>query len=734
MSKLSTKERTIFKYLILAIAVGFLIIISKLFPIALATSPVFLIFALFLLLFPGWFLSRLIKIETYNITSQLVISFSLSLSFYLLVNLIAIFLGLNIEGLLWVYYILLPILFLAALTSDLWQDKTWPAFKLKTIFQKENLLLLLPIVFGTIIILVIDAKGADFNGDPYFHLAIMRKAIEGQPLTLNNLAFIKVYEPNPAYAFPAWQIFLGVISKVTALDIFTVWAKMILPLTLLSFFSWYYLSKTIFPNRTFQIISLLFFMIFIFGPSAGYIFQRLSVPDSFARLVVAPLVLALGLEYFLNKKISWKILLVFGLGAINLLIIHGMHYFYLLLLLLCFFILWSAFSFKDSGFFSNLKRGLLVLGAAILPATVLTIILEVKSKIISVSLSHFRAAAPANLAYLNFGKYPLIYKYGYFLLPIVVLFRKNRPLVFILSSMIIAPLVYWTPLKDYLSSFLSQVFVDRLLVNTSLYFLVFSLLIGFLVVKVENNLSRYFKTSWLPALFLTILLTFFVLLEINNKTFSSFGDSYFYSRKISQSISASSLSIFLVISILAFLIYIYEKFKSKKDYFLLPEFKNQLAGFILIILLSFVLFAPAFTKTFASLKSSRFFSSRDFSQKAYALSDIGYDPGGIEFLKSQIPPKSVILADKLASRSIAMLSDHYLAYNLGSFREGKLTAVFTNDLSDNEKEIILFSPKYAIDYIFLRLPDAQGDEYFSQHPELYQKVYDSKVQIYKVFK
>src|SRR3990167_444922 len=128
---------------------------------------------------------------------------------------------------------------------------------------------------------------------------------------------------------------------------------MFLPLTIFSFFSWYFLAKIIFKNRFFQIIGLLFFMIFLFGPSAGYIFQRLSVPDSFARLVVAPMVLGLGLKYFLDSKTTWKILFVFGLGMISLILIHGMHYFYLLLLLICFMVFWAIWSFEDNNFLAG---------------------------------------------------------------------------------------------------------------------------------------------------------------------------------------------------------------------------------------------------------------------------------------------------------------------------------------------------------------------------------------------
>src|SRR3990167_1803525 len=112
MRGLSNKESAILKYLILAV---------------IAFSPIFLIFSLYFFLLPGWLLGRLIKIDYKDFSSKVTISFGLSLSLYLIINLLAIFLALNINQLIIIYNILIPILFIAAVVFDLSAAKNQPA-------------------------------------------------------------------------------------------------------------------------------------------------------------------------------------------------------------------------------------------------------------------------------------------------------------------------------------------------------------------------------------------------------------------------------------------------------------------------------------------------------------------------------------------------------------------------------------------------------------------------------
>lgn len=126
-----------------------------------ASNLIFLALGLYLLILPGWLLARLFRFSFDGLAEKFLSFFVLSLSFYLIINLFGIFVGLNILNLLIITTALLGLIFVLSLILEASkpQKTDQPSFSLRKIFIKENILFILPLIFGLIIFLVVALKG-----------------------------------------------------------------------------------------------------------------------------------------------------------------------------------------------------------------------------------------------------------------------------------------------------------------------------------------------------------------------------------------------------------------------------------------------------------------------------------------------------------------------------------------------------------------------------------------------
>ena len=692
-----------------------------------SSSLFFLSISLYLIMLPGYLIWRLLRIEAQGIMRLLIFS-GLGLAFYLLINLAAVLIGINIDQLIKIYEIVLPLLFLVALFFDfLKPNQEKPITDWKKIWQKENLPYLIPIVLSIFIFLVIEAKGADFNGDPYYHLAIVRKVIEGSRLNPASLVFSQTGSANPAYAYPAWHIFVGGVSKILNLDIFTTWSKMVLPILAFAFLAWWKLARLIFRKNSFTILAFIFFATFTFFGNAGYLFQRLTMPDTLAQYFLMPLALALFLDNIFDQKLNQRKLSVFALTLISLLIIHGLHYFYVLFAVVLFVIIYITVERK------NYRKILLVLFWSLAPFLILALALEIKGGFISDTLCHFTGSQNIEIVYSEFNNMPLPFKYAFLLAPLLVLFlRKEKNILMLLALMVLTPLIYWTPLRDLSSRVFSFVFTDRLMGNVALYYFVFSALAGVIVLFIEKSAVTLPRRG--QGFFLALLLAILgmlVVLEETSGLVSRFTLNVFYSDEVSNFVGGHVWSILVIIIILTASLFIWQE--RKKRFIEFGEFTSYWRGFVILSILAFVLIAPSWATGVMLIKASANLEKSDYTDKAISYESLGSQEA-VEFIQRNIPKKSIVFSDQESIKQLSNLTDLYMAYNLSSGAEQELTKIFDENVSEKTKTGIITSSKYQIDYVYLRPAYLPSAAYFESYPNIYQEVYSDGAKIFKVIK
>jgi len=689
-----------------------------------SSSLFFLITSLYLLILPGYLIWRLLRIPASGMM-RLIIFFVLGLAFYLLINLVAVLIGINIDQLIKIYEIILPLLFLAALFFDFlkpFQEESITDWK--KIWRKENIIYLVPIILSIFIFLVIEAKGADFNGDPYYHLAIVRKAIEGSKLNPASLVFSQTGSSNPAYAYPAWHIFVAGLARILDVDIFTTWSKLILPLTLFSFISWFLLSKAIFEKRSFTIVAFIFFLGFTFFSSAGYLFQRLTMPDTLAQYLLMPMAFVSFLNYLAqnDSKGKWGKNIVYLLLLVSLLIVHAIHYFYILSGIILFSLIYLIVSFKD-------RRQIITgLGLTLVPFAIVAVVMEIQSGFITETLRHFSGSQDIAIAYANFQNIPLMFKYALLLSPLLLLFiKKQKGMILLFALMILVPLVYWTPLKSVASRALSFVFTDRLMGNVTLYYFVYAALITFFLAILSNvseTLSKKVKLFYYFLLLIIVGLT--LALEILHRSVSHFFEIVFYTDAVSIFLDQYWQALLGVIVLVTLFGIFWQKVKKNSIAFV------EMGAFNTILFSAFlgiILFSPSAVKAWQEVNNARL---SNLDARSHIINDESLDGNGWQYLEGI--PKTVVLADDEGAKELSTLVNHYMAYNLSSASEEDLMAVFYPATSDEEKIELILSPIYKIDYVYLRPAYVSSASFFEKYPKIFDKVYDGEAKIYKVIK
>jgi len=692
-----------------------------------SSSLFFLIASLYLLIFPGYFIWRLLRIRVEGIL-RLLTFFGLGLVFYLLINLLAVFVGINIDQLIKIYEIILPLLFIIAFVFDFLKPTQEKAITdWKKIWRKENIIYLVPITLSIFIFLVIEAKGADFNGDPYYHLAIVRKVIEGSKLNPASLVFSQTGSANPAYAYPAWHIFVGGIAKISNLNIFTVWSKLTLPLLIFVLLAWWQLAKAIFKKSSFTILAFIFFATFTFFGNDGYLFQRLTMPDTLAQYLLMPLALVLFLDNIADPKTNYKKLSIFALTLISLLIIHGIHYFYVLFAIIIFVLTYIALERK------NYRKTLLVLLWTLVPFLILALVLEIKGGFISDTLRHFTGSENIEIVYSEFSNIPPPFKYAFLLTPLLVLFlRKEKSTLMLLALMVLTPLIYWTPLRDMSSRLLSFVFTDRLMGNVALYYFVFSALVGVVVLFLEKSAVTLSRRG--QAIFLGLLLAIFgmlVILEETSELVSRFILNVFYSDVISSFIDKH---VWLILTIIVILVGSFLLWQEKNKRFIeFEEFTNYWRELVIILILAFILFAPSLSSSLKLISISPHLDKNDYTDQMISYDLLG-GQNAVAFIQTNVAKKSVILTDQESIKQLSNLADLYMAYNLSTSAEQELTKTFDENIQDKTKTEIITSSKYQIDYVYLRPAYISSEAYFESYPDIYQEVYKDGAKIFKVIR
>jgi len=705
---------------------------------------------LFYTIVPGYFLAKGFRFQfIQDRVGQIILWFALGLAFNLILAFIAMVFGFNITIFSWMIWGLIVLLYIWGLYlvfKKPYEEDEKFNFKLdfKKIFQLNHLFYLVIFTFIVLILVTIDQQGADFRGDPYFHLAILRKVVENGSLYPANLNFIKTSQLHTAYGFPIWHIFLGFITVSLKSNIFTVWSGICLALSGLTIVIWYWVYRRIFGSRDFALVATIFFILFTYLYKDGYMFRRLPVPDTLGQFILLPLVIGLFLKYVSDKKTNYKTVILFSLLALLMGAIHLTQYVYFFLILIVFALVMFVFQFFDQDakwIFRRILWSILANLVAILP---LAAALELKGKVVSNTLTQYWATDPSRkkLSYAPFVGVEMMGKYAYFFLPLVIAFwKKNKIILFLLAIMIVMPLAYSQTIgifRDYLIRLFGLITMNRLYANVVWDHAVWGLAAGFVFVLIDRIFSLKLKfMNFFSQIISLILLAGFVYLakwefanRLLEKAFKNFNS-------IQMAVWLNERWIYIIgISLLiALIVLVWQRFSPKlQDFFSLTDFKNKALVLAIFLPIAFMIFTPNY-RNFANFlkwqteQDKTSFRSYDQTNKATSIKGIG-GWATVNFIKENIPAKSVFIVDKNVQTSFPEFVDQYMAYYPRTSQEKEALRIYRCDISFEDK--IKYLTNLKAEYILMSAPTKQCMSDLDNHPEYFKQVYYNNVAIYKV--
>src|SRR3990167_5415628 len=466
----------------------------------LPSTPLGLMFAtFFIVLCPGFLLSRIVRIRLDDLLSRIILWMALGFIFSFILAFLSIFLGLTISALTIVWLFTLAVIFFISFILEMRrpsESEKQTFWQLKNIFRLNNLIYLLVYLTAFLIILYLTYNGSLFKGgDPSYHLAIIRKVIGNLPLTIPNLNYVRstLELTSPS---PIWHIFLGLIIKITRSDMFVVWRDISSPLLVMTMLVWYWLARRIFPTRNLAILAFLFFVTFTFYGGPGRFYSTLPIPHSLTQILLLPLVVGWGLIYVFerpNKKLLIVVLLLALFGAA----VHLSLYFYFLTILVSFTLFYLVFGWSSLDYKRILRRLLILVGLSVAAILPIALLIEIKDQAISANLVTFqRADYPTQVKWNSLNDFSSYTLYAYMGLPLVLLFFRRYPrLIFLLSTLLVAPVVYFTPLKVFLVRLLGFIYVKRLYGTLNWNFLVWALVMGFVLILIDRLIARIGQIS-----------------------------------------------------------------------------------------------------------------------------------------------------------------------------------------------------------------------------------------------
>lgn len=687
-----------------------------------------------MLLLPGFFLKKIISFdfEKDNLGNAVLV---ISLGF--IVNLLlaagAIFSGLTIDGYLRMYLIVVFGLFISALVIDAQKNHQDLNIDFNKLFKAENLIYVIIFLILILILATVNQLGTNFTGDPLYHLAILRRAVEGQTLSMENLSHLKD-QFHLSYVLPVWHIFLALLVKVSGTNIFILFREISTILTLFVFIVWYWLFRKILPTRSVAILALFLFVLFHFEKN-GYLFTRLPVPDSLNMLLLMPLCFGLALSYIFQKDSTYKHLIILSVLLPLMGLIHWTQYFYWLGAMGLFAILYAIFKFKDKDFKPIFKKILLATFANLVLVIPVLAFIQLKAQAVSQNMQGFTTVArgSTNDRLYKFDPY---FKLSYILLPLIGVFiRKYRRLIFILAVFSAAPIVYNLPwLYGLLRQYLSHVFVNRLYSNLGQWpFLIWAILLGFILVLLDRALSKIKPQQRYWRLIIDGVLGIFLLWMVWGQFQSGMVQNWYnfvFSGSVFDWLNRNYNWLIPVVVIIALAIFILQKYYPKSlDFFQFQEYKNHSTMLILTLVIVFFLGIQSFSHlTFypkKEIQNWHFFTAATDPTADF----INYDKFGgveaIEFIRTNIPAKSVFDTNTFANYTLPTLVDmHMASYSLDPIAPTKKYKDLYDLTVPIEKKIVMLK-EGDIDYLIYQYQTPDKSSPFDTYPQYFIKIYES---------
>lgn len=727
-------------FIFLSLVVFFINRFVVLTPLAISLTFLLVIFL------PGFCLNRLIKIKNDSYLSRLIYMLALGLIFNLLICFLAILFELTITILVGLILVLYVVIFIVAFLSDYFnqnkQDEIKSSWKLLDILKWENLIYLFLFVFVILVLITVNQLGINFTGDPFYHLALMRKALESQSLSMANLSYVNG-ETHIAYGFPIWHVFLAYLSKIINTNIFILYREITTVLAFLAFFVWYWFFLKVMPTRSLAILALFLFISFHFGPN-GYLYTRMPIPDTLNMLIFMPLGFGLALNYIFNSKTTYKDLTVLSLLLFVMGLIHWTQYFYWLLAMGMFAVFYLIFKFRDPDLKIVFKKILLSIFANMLLVAPLLIFIQSKSNIISSNIESYSAITKVSTND-RLSKFDPYFKLSYILLPLlVVFFRKYRRLVFFTGIFLIGPIIFNVPfLYNILRKLFSHVFVNRFYTNLGQWpFIVWAILLGFLLVLIDQALTKIFSTKkFVRYLIDSILALFFAWMVFAQYRSEAVENAYkaVFSPTLFNWLNNNYFWLIPVIVLISFGLYFAQKYSPKiLGVFQFSEYKNQPSMMILTLIIVFFLSISNFNHLNHYLVKE--FNNLHFFRQAHdpTFGIINPDKFGgmqaIDFIRVNIPAKSVFDTNTMASYSLPTLVNISMSsYDYGPDPIRKYKDLYDWNIPIEKKLTMVEEGK--IEYLVYQYQLNNHSSPFDGFPQFFTKIFSNeKAGIYQVNK
>lgn len=560
------------------------------------------------LFLPGILLWRLSKIEVESLAVKMLYVIGFGFSFYFLVNLLGIVLSLSLLQIIWIIFILTFILFVLSCFYDF--KKIWLlSFENLKKYTFYDWFLILLALGGTVVgLMAVNAQIDKIIGDGMFHLTLLQKVVTAGNLNPYNLWVTKTTSLNLVYSFPVWHIFIGEISKILSINIFTAYTQILFPMVIVTFIVIFAFLKIIFKESFFVLVIYLAFLAFLFS-GIFYTLIPLRAPDSFNRLLFLPLTLGLTAEYLFGKsgKIFPRVLLVSGL-VVFMGLIHFTQLIDYFLILFVFLVLFLIFS-RDKEVLKKIGWLCLILSGLILPYLLIFQWENIHQFLVGNAVAYVGDNFP-NESYHNTN---VIILYTIFSLPILALFLKSkRQLVFLISIPIALLLVSWQifGLRPFFLKYFGEIFTIRAITDIpgfiflGVIFLTVILILNFILIRLPK-LFQYLSYT------LLIILTFVLLVFFKNYVNFFVDETIFNAKNLFFYEFFEPVVITMVaISLIS---YIVIRFYYKKE-LVVAEVKDKFSFSFLVFLLFLTFSLPywsVFQKTVASSESNSLLLNRE---------------------------------------------------------------------------------------------------------------------------
>lgn len=722
---------------------GFWIILGFLLRPFVTPFEITVIF-LALIFVPGFALARILKINYQDDRlGNIILWLALGSIYNVVLAFLALFINLKINQLVGLTLVADLLLFLGAFIYEWFQPPTESKpFDWRSLWKLENLIYVLLGIFIILVLATVSQLGANFTGDPLDHLSIMRKVYDGQPISIENISWLK-NQFFSVYIFAPWHIFLTVATKITGATIFTLWWNLPVVLSLLVIMVWYWFLLKLLPNRYLAVLGLFLFILYQFGPNA-YLFTRLPVPDTLCQLMLLPLVFALALKYIFNQDSSWKHLIVLSLLAAVTGLIHWTQYFYYLLITGLFIIVYAVFKYREENFKSTLKKIALTGFANLIIVLPILAYIQFKGHTISQNIQAYQDIRQT-FQNVRFSQFQFYFKFAFLALPFLILFFKKYPkFIFLLAIFLIGPLVFNFPgVEQLFYKYFSYVFVKRFYSSVEWPFVVWTLVLGFIIVLIDRMITKLNTISEYLRYTIDTVLAIIVIGVIWSQ-FQSEKIANFYDRIFSEStrlwINERYYWLIPFLILIAFSIFVWQRYSKKLiDFFDFDEPRDKIAAVLLLFIVVFFFSSPA--QGHLSTFPAKEFKNGTFwkVQNDPTTQIINFEKFGgqatIDFIRASIPPKSVFDTTD-ANYILPMFVDvHMASLTYESEPTKKYEKIYDSTISESER--MTLTRDGQIEYILYLYSGnyGQGSQIapFDQYPNDFSRVYSSNTTaIYKV--